>query len=109
MTSGGEPKYRKGDGCTAAQFANDRGLHRSVVNAWRTRGYLNEDGERVFITPRGEACIKGRIVPVYLVEDLAAAERATRDKGGHDRRDPILAWSQRNLRAKRSAERQAAA
>lgn len=101
-----EPKI--GDACTAADFARRRDLHRCIVNSWRTRGYLNKDGERVYIKPRGEALIKGRIVPVYLVSDLAAAELATRPKGGHNRKDPILAWSQEEMRAERSARRTAA-
>lgn len=92
---------RPGDAVTASDFCRRRKLDRHIVNRWRERGYLDKDGNRVYVKPAGEIRRGKRIFPVYLMSDLAAAELATRGKGGHDRRDPILAWSQEEMRAER--------
>jgi hypothetical protein len=90
-----------GDAVTAAEFTGPRGLDRHIVNRWRERGYLDSDGNRVYVQPRGHIRRGTRTYPVYLVTDLAAAELATRGKGGHNRRDTALAVSQRAMRAQR--------
>lgn len=100
--------FRPGDACTASEFCNSTGYHRSVVNRWRKDGYLDKDGNRVYVKVRGYAYVNGRRVPVYLRSELASAELATRDKGGHNRKDDILAWSQQEMRAERAARRTAA-
>lgn len=86
-----------GDAVSAAEYARRNHLDRAVVNTWRTRGYLNQDGERVYVEPRGEIKVGKRTYPVYLWTDLAAAERATRYRA-KTRRDPILAADQRRHR-----------
>lgn len=73
-------ELRPGDAVTATQFARELGFNRSVVNTWVTRGYLDEDGERVYVKARGRIWQQGRWVPVYLWKDLTAAEKATRGR-----------------------------
>lgn len=102
------PPLRPGDAVTAAEFARERHLDRSIVNRWRERGYLDQDGNRIYIKPRGKIQRGSRTYPVYLVSELAAAELATRPRA-KERRDPILACSQRQMRARRAERREAAA
>lgn len=75
-----EDELRPGDAVTAAQFVKEIGYDVSVVSRWTTRGYLNEDGERVYVKPSGRIWSRGRWVAVYLWKDLGAAEKATRGR-----------------------------
>ncbi|MEV1013761.1 hypothetical protein AB0I89_23710 [Micromonospora sp. NPDC049801] len=60
---------------TAAQLALALGVTPQLVNTWHTDGYLNADGERVYLTEAGRNW-KGHRLFRYL--DGAKAESATR-------------------------------
>lgn len=79
---------------SAAEFAREVGLTRCQVNHWVTRGYLNDDGERIHVKPFGHRKVGGRKFPVYLRSDLSAAEKATRDRAPTLRREPTIAAHQ---------------
>jgi hypothetical protein len=88
-----------GDVTTAAEFARRVGIDRSRINAWRTRGYLDEHGQRVRIKPCG-TLPNGR--PVYLAADLEDAEHATRYRAPN-RGNEVIAADQERHRAMRDA------
>lgn len=92
------------DVTTAAEFCRHVGLHRSRVNAWRTRGYIALDGTRVYVKPIAERPSRSgrRPTPIYAAVDLAAAEHATRFRAP-DRANPYIAVLQRIKRAERRA------
>lgn len=97
-----------GDPITAAQYADEKHIHPSTISRWVSRGYLNADGERVYLKPRWKMWINGRLQDVYHRADLAAAELATRPKGGRLRQDPVLRGAQKVDKDRRKAARQAA-
>ncbi|MFJ8745804.1 hypothetical protein ACIRL2_41410 [Embleya sp. NPDC127516] len=94
----------RADVTTAAEFCRRAGLHRSRVNAWRTRGYIALDGTRVHVEPIAERPSRSgrRPTPIYATADLEAAELATRLRAP-DRANPCIAGWQRIKRAERRA------
>lgn len=80
-----------GQAVSAAQFAREIGIHRSRINKWVTRGYIDADGQRVHVKPRGEIRVGRRKYPVYVWGELAAAEQATRGRAPLRGNDMIAA------------------
>ncbi|MFE5332933.1 hypothetical protein ACFRCG_41775 [Embleya sp. NPDC056575] len=95
---------RPGDITTGAAFARRHGRHRSVVNHWRKHGYINDQGERVYVQPIAGA---GTRRPIYLTADLEAAELATRLRSVESTNPAIAGW-QRLKRAERQQRSEAA-
>ncbi|MEU0941093.1 hypothetical protein [Embleya sp. NPDC005971] len=95
---------RPGDITTAAAFAGRHGRHRCVINHWRKHGYINNQGERVYVQPIAGADTHR---PLYLTADLEAAELATRLRSVESSNPAIAGW-QRLMRAERQQRTEAA-
>lgn len=90
-----------GDVTTGAMFCARIGITPQSVWNWRTRGYLNTDGELVKVEPI-PGVDDGRGTPVFWTRDLEEAEYCTR-YFARDRGNEAIAADQRRHRAQRDS------